>query len=465
MREVSEKRFDDPEKKLNHNVDNRSGEERRADNVRQFHDIFGGATESSQEVQRGNDFKNSIKVDDVKETELQEGEITTEISVLEVQYQEEQRGFDEQLAKLLEQKELLGKNPDKELLEKIKSKARQVIKDKDLSTIKYNGAKQKLNPRYREYSKEELPRVLKEKIIELNEADIEKPKEISEDKGEDSPTFKTTIDGNNVEYRKEGSGDEIWYINGEETASKKTIQGDITKKETTQGYREVNVTKNGIDFPTKVRATELDTIFEETTLLYAGEKNGVITKADVPLTDLNGELVGRQVQTQIVRENQGFQSTNIISTFADTQDIVEQSTILDRDKTTFTNSINGNPVFKMEKTPLGTIITQYNEQGEAIWGFKYDKDGNPTNPKNIYPGLETIPDKINYDVDIDLDEHDKFWDTIHHGGIPQDLNDRLDNSYPEMHTRNPIIKQAKIARDKTNNAIEDRTSQGFEVAE
>ena len=465
MREVSEKRFDDPEKKLNKNssdiVDNRSMEEKQADNEKIFIDIFREDSESSQEPPKSNDFRSSIRVtDSAKETEEQESEVSSEMRLLENQYREEQRQYKEQLAELLKQKALLGENPDKQLLEKIKNRARQIVENQDLSTRKYNATKQKLNPRYKEYSKNELPRI--SRGIKPNKLTVQQAKEPLREKETDTSTFNTKIDGNDVEYRKDENGNEMWYINGEETASKKTTRYDIVKKETTQAYKEIAITKNGIDFPTKVRAPELDTTLEETTLLYEGKENGAITKTDVPLTNIDGEVIGKQEQSEMVRRNNDFHSTKTTNTFADTQDIVEQDTVLDGDRTTYTNSINGKPVFKMEKTPLGTVITQYNERGEEIWGFKYDKDGRPKNPKNVYPGLETIPSKINYDPDIDLNEYDNFWKIIRHGGIPQELNDRLDNSYPEMHTRNPIIKQAQAVRDKTDNVIEDRTNQGIE---
>lgn len=440
MREVSEKRFDDPEKKLssiqnpkNDVVDNRSLEEK------------------------------------------QESEISNEMRLLENQYREEQRQYDEQLTKLLEQKTLLGETPDKQLLDRIQIKARLIVENKAFSARKYISARQKLNSRYSEYSKDTLPQISEE--IKLYESAVQQAKEPLKEKETDTPTFKTKIDGNDVEYRKDENEDEMWYINGEETASKKTTRYDIVTKETTQAYKEAIVTKNGIDFPTKVRVPELDTTFEETILLHEGKENGVITKTDVPLlTDINGELLGRQIQTETERKD--FRATKTVSTFENFQDMIEQNVVLDGDKSTFTNSVNGKPVFRMERTSTGTVITQYHKNGYETQ-YHYDKDGNPMEKNGYmmqgdkkvnlsYPGIPHIPNEpeglydLNRQGEQEVKDYDDFMGKVFEGGIPKELNDRLKGSIPGIHEKNPIIRQAKAVRDKGDNTIEDKVNQGIE---
>ena len=469
MREVSERRLDDPEKKINERLDaksdNRSFERKQTDNRRIYDELFDEEAENETDVKNTeNDFKASIRVVEDKKQGREISSIESQIRLLEEQYLTEQKQFDEEFNKLIEQRKKLQIQTDKEMMQEIQRKMKQILEAKRLATTKHKNTISKIQATGR------LESEFTDKTQGLR---LTSPVGSKQEKGsmqnetKDYESYQISIDGKKVEYRKDKDGSESWYINGEEMASKKTTRYDITRKETTPNYKKSFVEKDGIKFPVMVRIPELDTTLEEVTLLYEGEKLGTITKTDVPLLDITGDeekVIGRQLQTETIRKD--FRSTKTISTFEDSQDRVEQVAVIDKDKTIRTNSINGKPVFKMEKSDSGTIITRYSSEGDVLAEFHYNKDGYPIDTiearvngkiENVpmhYPGIKKIPymPEAYWEVyekgSPELKECDAFLDKISDAGIPRDIKEKLENSIPKNHEKNAVIRQAKSIREK-----------------
>ena len=276
---------------------------------------------------------------------------------------------------------------------------------------------------------------------------------------------KTIVNGKEVRCRE---------INDEETVGKKYVivgekecihtktNGIDTKKIVVYGYDEKPLYLKGMNFTEKVRNQNLDLELSKTT------QDGVTEEVRRgPLLDLEDESYRGRYEykdTSLENGNRLVEWTKeVIDGDGNKQKIYETHSHT-QNSYIHTKYLNGQVVFQLVKNEEGTVIKEYDDKGNVKNAYKYDKDGRPTEtvfvygadgktrrkPKT-YKGLEQIPEtSIQFDENGVMHlgkEYAEYSKMIDRAGIPDELNQILENTYEE-HVSSLEMEDFKKAKEQ-----------------
>lgn len=175
--------------------------------------------------------------------------------------------------------------------------------------------------------------------------------------------------------------------------------------------------------------------------------------------------MGRYERKEIKYENGNRtieDSKEIIDENGNTQSINETH-IHNGDSYIHTKYLNRQVVFQLVSDEKGTIIKEYDDEGNVKDAYTYDKDGKPTETLNMigqdgkvrriaktYKGINHIPkekvDVSNGVVNMDK-EYAEYAKALERAGLPQNIAEILDRTYEE-HIPQFELKEFDIAKEQ-----------------
>lgn len=190
---------------------------------------------------------------------------------------------------------------------------------------------------------------------------------------------------------------------GEKECSYTKANGIETERFVVYGHRENSMTIKGMNFTEKVRDKRLDKELSKTT------EEGIVEEVRKgPLLDVeNVQYKGcyERKDTTYANGNRLVEDTKqVIDENGNVQSIYETHSHTNKGYI-HTKYLNGQVVFQLVRDDKGTLIKEYDNKGNVINSYQYDKDGKPTETilvggadgkirrkAKTYRGINEIPD-------------------------------------------------------------------------
>ena len=273
------------------------------------------------------------------------------------------------------------------------------------------------------------------------------------------------VNGNNIKYSEETDGQKHFkkYVCiGKKAVSYVQDNNQSEKKMIIYGYNEYKHDS----FTEKVRNTKLDKELSKTTKEDVTE----IFERGPLLISSNDQYCGQYERRETNHSNGNSEieeNHKIIDENGNIQSITE-TYIHTKNKLVDTKYLNGKVVFQLVRDDeKGTIIKEYDDNGNVKDSYTYDKNGKPTEMTNIvgqdgkmkkiaktYKGINHIPDD-NGEFIID-EEYSNYLEVLQHAGLPQNINNIIDKSYEDGVA--PFdFKDFEIAKKKMNQKLQNKT--------
>ena len=302
-----------------------------------------------------------------------------------------------------------------------------------------------------------------QKTIDVKQSTIKENEEKEEIHGKYK---KTIVNGKEIRCSEKDDGQTYtkrYICVGEKEASFINTNGYQTKIFTLYGYRDSYSNVRSFGFNEKVRDKNLDKQISKTT------KQGEIEEISRgPLLDLDNEqYMGRYERKEIKYENGNRtieDNKEIIDENGNTQSINETHTH-NGNSYTHTKYLNGQVVFQLVRDEKGTIIKEYDNEGNVKDAYTYDKDGKPTETLNMigqdgkvrkvaktYKRINYIPDgkvDLSNGVAKMVKKYEEYDKALERAGLPQNLANILEKSYKE-HIQQFELKEFDIAKEQLN---------------
>lgn len=301
-----------------------------------------------------------------------------------------------------------------------------------------------------------------EKIIDRSENNLDR-EETRGNVNIESERTETEFDGNYKRADVNGKQIRCYEINdgdtygkryvsiGEKECSYTNTNGAETKRFVVYGHIENPLTIKGMNFTEKVRDKKLDTELSKTT------KQGITEEVRRgPLLDYENIQYKGRYESKDTRYANGDrlveENKQIIDENGKVQSICETHSHTGKGYI-HTKYLNGQVVFQLVRDDKGTLIKEFDNKGNVINAYQYDKDGKPTETilvgcadgktrrqAKTYKGIDEIPKDSadswfkNGKVVINA-EVSNYYTALNRAGLPQSVSNVLEQVYEERITQ------------------------------
>lgn len=258
---------------------------------------------------------------------------------------------------------------------------------------------------------------------------------------------------------------------GEKECSYTNTNGVKTKRFVVYGHKENPLTIKGMNFTEKMRDKRLDIKLSETT------KEGITEEVRKgPLLDCE------DAQYKGSYEKKDTTYANGDRLVEDTKQVIDESGSVQSIYETHSHSdkgyihtkyLNGQVVFQLVRDNKGTLIKEYDNKGNVINTYQYDKDGKPTETilvggadgkvrrrAKTYKGIDEIPDDSLDNCFVNgtfvfKKENSNYYDILNKAGLPQSVSNILEQTYEK---RIPQSEMTDFDKAKEQLEINEKTT-------
>lgn len=306
-----------------------------------------------------------------------------------------------------------------------------------------------------------------EKVIQKSSDNIEIHNQDEEQKYSDN--YKSVnVNGKDVRCYEENDGDmsrKRYVIIGEKEVIHTKSNNIDEKRCIVYGYTENKFSVRGISFTEKVRDKNLDMELSKIKITKQGK---IEETSKGPLIDpYTEQAMGtyERKETNYQNGSRYIEEKNKLIDENGNKQTINETHSHQNGTYTHTKYLNGQVVFQLIRDEKGTVIKEYDNNGNVKDAYTYDKDGKPTETINVvgkdgkvrrryktYNGINEIPDDTLEPCNGVFrlsKEYENYASVLSQAGLPASINNIREKLYEE-HISQSEIREFEDAKNIIN---------------